>query len=297
MAGPVCVAPVGDWTGEGATWHAEERALYWVDICRYLIHRFDPESGAVKSWIFAEPPSALALTDRADTLLVAVGGRVILWQPKNDARAEFAFPERNWPAARLNDGRADPAGFFWAGSMQNNVAEDGSTIPITDRAAGRLFRISADGSSAVYKSGIGVTNTFCWSPDRKRFYCGDTLANTIYVWDYNQASGAIANERPFFAGFDRGGPDGSAIDQDGYLWNARYGGGCIVRVAPDGKIDRVLEMPAENVTTCAFGGPNLRTLYITTAVGGSGPGRRLSGGLFTVPVDVPGLPENRFKLA
>ncbi len=296
MTEPICVAPVGDWTGEGATWHAGEGALYWVDICRYLIHRFDPVGGAVKSWIFAEPPTALALTDRADTLLVAVGGRIILWQPKNDARAEFAFPEKNWPEVRLNDGRADPAGYFWAGSMQNNVLEDGGTKPITDAAAGRLFRIASDGSNAVYKSGIGITNTFCWSPDRKRFYCGDTLANTIYVWDYNQANGAIANERPFFAGYDRGSPDGSAMDQDGYLWNARYGGGCIVRVTPSGEIDRVLEMPVANVTTCAFGGPSLRTLYITTAVGGSGPARRLSGGLFTVEVDVPGLPENRFRL-
>ncbi|HZP20241.1 MAG TPA: SMP-30/gluconolactonase/LRE family protein, partial [Bauldia sp.] len=98
------------------------------------------------------------------------------------------------------------------------------------------------------------------------------------------------------AGFERGGPDGSAMDSAGYLWNARYGGGCIVRVAPDGRLDRVIEMPVDNVTTCTFGGPDLRTLYVTSAKGGSGARGRLAGGVFTLPVDDPGLPENVFRI-
>jgi sugar lactone lactonase YvrE len=298
MVEPVCVAPTGDWTGEGAVWHAEEKALYWVDIQRFLIHRLDTESASVASWFFADPPTALALTDRADTLLVALGGGVILWQPRNDARAALAHPEKNWPRARMNDGRADPAGYFWVGSMQNNVvAGTGADVPITDKALGRLFRVAADGSSTVEKTGIGITNTLCWSPDWKRFYCGDTLQNAIYVWDYDTANGTIANERPFFSGFGRGSPDGSAMDRDGFLWNARYGGGCVVRVNPEGQVDRVVDMPVANVTTCAFGGVGLRTLYITTARGGGGPGERLAGSLYAVEVDVPGVAENRFRLA
>jgi sugar lactone lactonase YvrE len=291
MAEATCVVPAGDWTGEGAVWHAAERAVYWVDIERFLIHRFETGSATVKTWFFAEPPTALALTDRPGTLLVAIGGRVILWQPENDARAEFAFPEKNWPRTRLNDGRPDPAGNFWVGSMRYQ-GSDG------DAGAGRLFRIAADGYVKVEKTGIGISNTLCWSPDSKRFYFGDTLANTIYVWDYDAASGTIANERPFFSGFERGGPDGSAMDSEGYLWNARYGGSCIVRVAPSGKIDRVIEMPVEKVTTCTFGGPDLKTLFITSAGGGSGSGsgERFAGGLFTLAVDTPGLPENRFRL-
>ncbi len=128
MTTPLCVVPAGDWTGEGALWHAEERALYWVDINRFLIHRFDTDTGNVRHWFFNEPPTALALTDRTDTLLVALASRIILWQPRNDARADFASPERNWPRARLNDGRPDPAGNFWVGSMFNNVAADGTDI-------------------------------------------------------------------------------------------------------------------------------------------------------------------------
>jgi sugar lactone lactonase YvrE len=284
---PTCVVPAGDWTGEGAVWSADEQAIYWVDIGRFLIHRFDAATSSTKSWFFSEPPAALSLTDRAGTLVVAIGGRVILWQPANDARADLARPEGNWPLARLNDGRADPAGNFWTGSMHYEG----------QAGVGRLFRIGRDGSVTVAKSGIGISNTLCWSPDGTRFYFGDTLANAIHVWDYDASTGAIANERPFFAGFERGGPDGSAMDSAGYLWNARYGGGCIVRVAPDGKIDRVIEMPIDNVTTCTFGGADLRTLYVTSAKGRNGERGRLAGSLFTLAVDVPGLPENRFRLA
>jgi sugar lactone lactonase YvrE len=296
MGEPVCIVPAGDWTGEGATWSADEKALYWVDISRSLVHRYDTQSRSVRTWFFDQPPTTLALTDRLDTLVVAVGGRVILWQPVNDARAEFAYPEKNWPRARLNDGRADPAGNFWVGSMQNNVADNGSSTPITDNLAGRLFRIAADGSVTVEKTGIGISNTFCWSPDARQFYSGDTLENVIHVWDFDSKAGRATNERPFFSGFERGSPDGSAVDRDGYLWNARYGGGCVVRVAPDGRVDMVLEMPVDNVTTCTFGDNDLRTLYITTASGGNNKEPRFAGGLFTYRVDVPGLPENRFRL-
>jgi sugar lactone lactonase YvrE len=298
MAKPICVVPAGDWTGEGAVWHAGERALYWVDINRFLIHRFDTQTGNVRTWFFSEPPVALALTDRTDTLLVALSSRIILWQPANDARADFANPERNWPHARLNDGRPDPTGNFWVGSMQNNVADDGTRIPVTDTSAGRMFCVHADGSSTVEKTGIGVSNTFAWSPDNTRFYTADTSINTLFVWDYDLRTGRIANERPFFVGFERGRPDGSAVDRDGYLWNARYRGGCVVRIAPDGSVDRIVDLPVAKVTTCTFGGPQLATLFITTA-GGEEAGathERLAGGLFALAVDVPGLPENTFRL-
>ncbi len=142
MAEPVCIVPAGDWTGEGALWHAAEQALYWVDINRFLVHRYDPATRAVRTWFFAEPPTAIALTDRADTLLVALASRLILWQPANDARADFANPDRNWPKVRSNDARPDPAGNFWLGTMQNNVADDGGDIAITDNTIGRLFRVT-----------------------------------------------------------------------------------------------------------------------------------------------------------
>ncbi len=103
-------------------------------------------------------------------------------------------------------------------------------------------------------------------------------SNIVFVYDYDAATGAISNERPFLAGFERGSPDGSAVDSQGYLWNCRHGGGCIVRVAPSGEIERVIEMPARNITSCTFGGADYRTVYVTSA-GLGAPTRRTAGGL------------------
>ena len=294
MRSPHCVVPSGDGTGEGAVWHALHKAVYWVDINRFLIHRFEPETGNVRNWLFSEPVVTLGLTERPDTLIVALASHVILWQPANDARADFANPERGRAGVRLNDGRPDPAGNFWVGSMANNVGPDGEDLDVAFGDLGALFRIAPDGSCTTEVTGVGIANTLCWSPDATRFYFADTPANAIFLWDYDLKTGRIANERPFFTDFERGLPDGSAMDSEGYLWNARYGGGCVLRIAPTGEIDRVVEMPASNVTTCTFGGPDLKTLFITTARRAD---ERLSGGLFALQVDVPGLPENRFRLA
>ena len=112
-------------------------------------------------------------------------------------------------------------------------------------------------------------------------------------------TGDISNERPFFVGFERGLPDGSAVDRDGFVWNARYGGGCVVRLSPEGEIDRIVEVPTAKVTNCTFGGPDLKTLFITSAGGGGGAaaGDRYAGGLFAIAVSVPGAPENTFRLS
>src|SRR3569833_1922289 len=123
---PICVAPTGDVCGEGPVWHAGEQALYWTDINRFLIHRYDAASEAVKSWFFEEPVTALALTVRDATLAVVFGSRVILWIPANDTRRDHHFRLPNWPHVRSNDGRADPNGRLWLGSMRNNVHPDGT---------------------------------------------------------------------------------------------------------------------------------------------------------------------------
>lgn len=295
LSDPVCIAPAGDRCGEGPVWIPEEQALYWTDINRFLIHRLDPAHGGVQSWFFDEPVTALALTDREGTLAVALGSRIILWSPGSDLRRDHGFHLGGWPAVRLNDGRPDPRGSLWVGSMRNNVEPDGAPTACggTD---GVLFRLDPDGSVSQWKRGIGISNTLAWSPDRRLFYFADTLENTVYVYDYDESTGAIAGERPFFAGFSRGKPDGSAIDAEGYLWNCRFGGGCIVRIAPDGSIDRVIEMPALNITSCTFGGAGYATLYATSAGLEAPPGDRLGGSLFAIQSSVPGLPENRFRV-
>ncbi len=291
---PRCVAPTGDHCGEGPVWHAAEHALYWTDINRFLIHRFDPTNNNVKSWFFEEPVTALSLTDRDDTLAVALGSRLLFWKPASDERNDHGFHLAGWPAVRMNDGRSDPRGSLWLGSMRNNVNPDGSSSEAggTD---GVLVRIDPNGDVTEWKREVGIANTVAWSPDHTRFYFADTLDNRIWSYQYDQATGNISDERTLLHGFERGLPDGSTVDSEGYLWNCRYGGKCIVRISPAGAIDRIIEMPVSNITSCTFGGSDLQTLYITTAANGAPAGQRFAGGLFSLRASIKGQPENRFQ--
>jgi len=290
---PVCIAPTGDVCGEGAVWHAAHAAVYWTDINRFLIHRYTLADQAVRTWTFDEPVTALTLTDCDEVLVVVLGSRVILWEPAGDVRGDAICQLEGWPRLRFNDARADPRGSLWVGSMRNNVNPDGSSGECGGQD-GVLLCVAPDRSVATWRRQIGIFNTVAWSQDHRRFYFGDSLANRISVCDYDVQTGAIGPETSFFENFDRGLPDGSTVDAEGYVWNCRYSGGCIVRVAPDGKIDRVIEMPVQNLTTCTFGGPGLRTLFVTTAAGTVYS--RFAGGLFAMECDVRGQPENRFCL-
>ncbi len=294
MERPRCVAPVGDRCGEAATWDPEARALYWCDVNRFLVHRLDA-AGAVLSWHFEEPVTALSLTERHDELLVALGSRLIFWRPADDRRREQGFRCEGWPAARLNDGRAAPNGDFWIGSMGHNVGPCGEALDCPP-GLGVLWRLRPGHEPSVERRDLGISNTVCWSPDARTFYFGDSMRNIVWAYDYDPDTGEIAGERPFFAGFGRGGPDGSAVDSAGRLWNCRFGGGCVVCVAPDGAVERVVEMPVRNITTCAFGGDDLKTLFITTAGMLTHEGDRLAGSLYALQTDTPGLPGFRTRI-
>jgi sugar lactone lactonase YvrE len=179
------------------------------------------------------------------------------------------------------------------GSMRNNVNADGSAGAVGGRD-GALYRLDPDAAVTCWRSDIGIANTIAWSPDKRRFYFGDSLQNVVWAFDYDSAEASISNQRAFLEDFKRGLPDGSCVDAEGYLWNCRYDGACIVRVAPSGEIDRVIEMPVKNITTCTFGGADLKTLYITTARTAAPATERLAGGLFAMRCEVAGQVENRF---
>ena len=290
-----CIAPIGDRCGEAATWCVEENALYWTDVNRFLIHALDANTNATRSWLFDEPVVAVSLTEGTSELLVALGSKLILWNKRTDVRRDHGFHCEGWPDVRLNDGRAGPGGEFWVGSMANNVGLHGEA---NDAIAGRgeLYRVSRGAPPKLFKDKLGISNTVCWSPDNRTFDFGDTMKNTIWAYDYDAGAGSISGERVFFSDFPRGHPDGSAMDSEGYLWNCRFGGGCVVRVAPNGRVDRVIEMPVRNVTTCAFGNSDRRTLYITTASILTDRSDRLAGSLFALDVDLPGAPAFRAKV-
>ncbi len=224
IAEPVCVAPTGDRCGEGVVWHETHGAVYSTDINRFLIHRLNPVDRTVRSWFFDEPVTALTLTDRDEVLAVCLGSRVILWEPSSDRRTKELFRLDWWPKVRLNDGRADPRGSLWVGSMRNNIKPDGRNLEAGGKD-GVLYRLDPNGVVTTHRADIGVSNTLAWSPDQKHFYFGDSLANTVWRFDYDPSTGDISNETPFLQNFSRGLPDGSTVDADGYLWNCRFYGG------------------------------------------------------------------------
>jgi sugar lactone lactonase YvrE len=289
----ICVVPTGDICGEAATWSARGNSVYWVDINRFLIHCLNLEDKSVRSFHFDEPVVALSLTDVEGQFLVALGSKLILWNSDTDSRLGLDVTLPGIPEVRFNDGRSDPLGDFWIGSMSNNVGPNGENLDIVS-GLGKLYRYRYGGELEEIEDRIGISNTLCWNIEKTIFYFGDTLKNEIRAYDYDSKTGSISNGRSFLTGFERGLPDGSSIDIDGYLWNCRYGGACVVRVAPNGEIDCVIEMPVKNITNCVFGGADASILFVTTASAQKDKKDRLAGSLFSIQTDNAGLPENKF---
>jgi len=296
---PVCIAPVADRCGEGAVWHATEKTLFWTDINRFLIHSWQAETHAITTWSFDEPATALNLTTDDSLLVVCFASRIVLWDFRagvvvNSGFAGYAL--MGAPAVRCNDARVDAAGRLWVATMQNNVGRDGEPLEITANL-GELFSVDAAGDMVAHRRGLGIGNTVAWSPDGRFLYTADTLADAICRFAVD-ANGTLNEEQLWFASNapeTLGLPDGSAMDADGYLWNCRHSGGCVLRISPGGAIDRVLRLPVKNPTTCVFGGAEGKTLFVTSAAIGD-EGNPLAGGLFAIETETQGLPTNRFQL-
>ena len=285
-----------DHTGESVVWDTSRQRLVWVDIGNKRIHRLDPANGRHETWATPEFVTSIGLRDDGGAI-VGLARRIALWNFGGDFET-FAEPENDHPGNRFNEGKVGPDGCFWVGSMQNNLNDDGSEREISGRH-GALHRIEASGRCIrLTPYNIGISNTMAWTSDG-RFLFGDTPANEIYQYDWDSVSNMIANRRSFFAGFPRGLPDGSCLDAEGYLWNCRVvGGACVVRIAPDGEVDRVLELPCSWPTSCTFGGRNLDTLFITSASFALSAEHMTAhpheGALLAADTGVRGLAENLF---
>jgi sugar lactone lactonase YvrE len=260
----VCVLDCQDKLGEGALWCPVEQALWWVDVPHPgKIHRLDPATGAHREWVTNE--MVMSMSKRRDgTLLVASHHGLNIFEPAMGVLKRIAAPEAHMPANRSNDGGTDAAGRFWYGSMPNNISDENSYFD-PGAFTGILYKVEADFRVTPVSGGIGVHNATCWSPDSRTMYFADTAKMAIYAFDYDLALGAISNRRVFSDIEGHGYPDGATVDAEGYLWSARWEGGSVIRFAPDGSIDRVVKVPARRVTSVAFGGPDLSTLYITTS--------------------------------
>ena len=270
--------------GEGPVWDAARGALWWVDIPAGLVHCFDPRRRADTTVAVGSAVGAVAL-GRDGTLLVALAERLAILDPESgrlESLLSFAPGDRS---LRCNDGKCDPAGRLWVGRM----APDGAL------GEGTLLRIDTDLTLVARLTGLSIPNGLGWSLDGQRMYFADSAWGEVREYPYDQETGAMGDGRPLVQfPNDLSVPDGLTVDADGYLWVARWGAGCVVRVAPDGSVVGQVDLPVSQVSSCTFGGDDLGDLYITTAhedFGASDLAREpLAGALFRCRPGVRGLP-------
>ena len=273
--------------GEGPLWDRRSATLIWLDITRHLIHRFDPATAADTSLDLGQPVGAVALRARGGLIGAVRDGFARIGSA---GELEFiAATEADDPATRMNDGKADPAGRFWAGSMAFDATPE----------AGTLYCLRPDGAVEATLTGLTISNGMDWSADRRSMYFIDSTTYGVDRFEYDVASGAIQHRRRVC---EVGGgavmPDGMTLDADGHLWVAVWGGSCVLRFAPDGTPSGRVDLPVSQVTSCAFGGTDLRDLFITTASRGLTSAQRArephAGALFACRPGPQGLPPHEF---
>lgn len=253
--------------GEGPFWDDIDGALYWVDIAGKSVHHWHPASGARRDWQLDDFPSAVVLRERGG-LLLAMRDGLYFMDPESGARELFVAHEPDRPENRTNEAKCAPDGSFWVGTMQNNLNPDGSAKEMT-AATGALYRVRHDGGITREVDGVNLSNTLAWTNGGKTLLFADTGTGIIKAYEVKD-DGRLGVSCVFNDGTANGEKlpgycDGSALDAEGFLWNARFAGACIVRFAPDGTVDRKIDLPVTNPTSCCFGGPDLATLYVTSA--------------------------------
>ncbi len=294
----VCRLEACDIVGESLVWDDRAQALWWVDIVGRRIHRYAPSLNRHDIWPTPDFPTSIGL--RADGgFIVGLTRDVCLWTPSGGF-TRLATPEPDLPDNRLNEGRVAPDGSFWVGTMQNNLTADGSPKDLT-RSSGAIYRVRVDGSvRQLTPREFGIANTMLWLGGQ-RFVTADTLVNTLYEYKFDPTTGLLSDRRVFARGPDRGLPDGSCLDADGRIWNCRVvEGAALARFSPAGVLEELFDLPCAWPTSCTFGGPDLRTLYVTSARFTMTDERLqthpLEGGLFASEMTVKGRLENRLAL-
>ena len=274
--------------GEAPLWDPATGTFWCVDIVRCRLIAFDWEPRTTTEWPLPSLGGGLALT--ADgRLLVATQTGLFLFDRRSGDYEFFVHPEPDVPMNRLNEGKVDPQGRFWIGSI----------CTLGRRPTGSLYRVDRDGRTVRMLRDIVVPNCLVWTADRTRVLFTDSAKKVIWSFAYNAEGGTLSDQQVFAdCSSSAGIPDGGALDQDGFLWNAEFGGGRIVRYDPRGRVDREIALPVTQVNSIAFAGPTLDHLVITTSKRLLSPGDRaaqpLAGDLFVLDPGVRGLAEPSF---
>lgn len=277
-----------DQLGESPVWDHDNRRLFWVDGVSRLIRCYDPESGAIRQWSTPSMVGSIGL-GQGNTLVAALVDGIYLFDMDSGAFTPLLRPEPRDERVRFNDGKMDRDGRYLCGSMGVHA-----------EPLGTLYRVDAAGNIASFAGGIRISNSLCFSPDGRTMYFADSLDRAIRAYPYGSGDTPVGEARIFVdtSPWDSG-PDGATVDAEGCLWSTLVQVGKLARFTPDGKLDRLIDVPVDLPSCVAFGGPDLSTLYVTS-IKDSGSGRAISklpdgGRLLAIDgLGVRGLPEARF---
>jgi sugar lactone lactonase YvrE len=290
MTDVTCVLDARAELGECPVWSVEEQALYWIDIRAPALHRLDPATGATATWPMPDRIGSFGLREDGGAV-VALRDGFHLFDFDTGKATFLTGPDDMPPGTRFNDGKVSPDGRFWAGTMDEAMLS---------RPVGVLYRLDPDGGLHRMVDGLIVSNGLAWTADGRTMFHSDSKGQVVWAYAYDPAHGTISNRRVLATPSEEiGRPDGAAADVEGYYWSAGISAGVLNRWAPDGRLARTIPLPCSNPTMPCFGGPDLRTIFVTSLRHDLSAdvlaAKPLSGGIFAVRVDVPGVPVARFR--
>jgi L-arabinonolactonase len=283
----VDVISVHNTLGEGVLWDPVAARLWWTDIQERRLYRFDPHDAALETFELPERLGSFGLVAGSDEIVAAFESGFALYQPGSGQLRWLARPPHAAKNVRFNDGRVDRQGRFWAGSMVEGKGEP----------TAKLYCLTGT-TAEVRLTNIAISNSICFSPDGRHLYFADTPGREILRYDLDAQTGAISNRHSFARTPPGAFPDGSNVDAQGYVWNAHWGAGRVVRYAPSGAIDLEIDVPAMQPTCVAFGGKDLDLLYVTSARQGLSADKLAAqpqaGDVFVYQLAAKGLADSRF---
>ncbi|GAB2525171.1 SMP-30/gluconolactonase/LRE family protein [Microbulbifer agarilyticus] len=254
------VLAVANQLGEAVIWDHREQRLLWTDILNRCFYNYDPDTNQLNQITTPERLTAFGLTPERDVLIAAFAGGIHFYNPWQATR-ELIYSLPDTKELRLNDGRVDRRGQFWVGGMIENSS---NASPLTHKQA-TLYRVDGQQQVTPTLGGIRISNSLCWSPDGLTAYFSDSPRNTIWAFDVDPETGNWTNRRIFAETEAQVHPDGATVDSQGFLWCALWGAGEVARFAPSGERVETVKLPVSQPTCVAFGGEELRTLFVTSA--------------------------------